>query len=642
MDFINLKSLNLTAEESEDLIKLLAQKRGITTKKLLSTIKLNLKRKNNKDLASKLELIKLQQKLIKSIKKQQKLTKQTKLQRELIKSQRKLKKQQQTSSNTRKIRKPLYNIDQKINNNTNVDKKINNINDDFIENIRDLFNTNVDKKINNANVDNTNDEDFIENIKDLLNNKLDKKVNNNNTNDDYIENIRDLFSILDYEPVLIKSGFVNNYLEYMSNGNDSLSFNEYLELIKPYLYDLINVYKDKGEWKIQLSAEISFISQKPNSNEICVMFTRSTAEEFMIGSETKEVAEKLFMSILQKYQDNLQNKMKGSDFIFNGINYLYYDLNRITISKGGSYIESPKWLKDKECTINQKNNDYKYFQYATTLALNINSIDKHHQRISKIKPVIDNYNWNDINFPATKKDWNKFEVNNKNIALNILYVPYNTKKIEIAYKSKYNFIRDNQIILLMISNGKNWHYLAVRSLSRLLRGISSNHDGDYYCLNCFHSYRTENKLNVHKKICENHDYCNIEMPSPNNNIIKYNQGEKSLELAFIIYADLECLLKKIDTCYNNPDLSSTTKINQHIPSGYSIYTNCSFDKANNKLSYYRGEDCMKRFCKDLKEHAMKIIDFKKKRMIPLIKKKKIIITKKILVIYVKMILIMIK
>ena len=96
MDFINLKSLNLTAEESEDLIKLLAQKRGVTTKKLLSTIKLNLKRKNNKDLASKsqqklIKSIKSQQKLIKSIKTQQKLKKQTKLQRELIKSQRKLK-----------------------------------------------------------------------------------------------------------------------------------------------------------------------------------------------------------------------------------------------------------------------------------------------------------------------------------------------------------------------------------------------------------------------------------------------------------------------------------------------------------------------------------------------------------------------
>ena len=238
-------------------------------------------------------------------------------------------------------------LDKKINN-TNVDKKINNTNDeDFIENIRDLFNNKLDKTINNTNVDkkinNTNDEDFIENIKDLFNNKLDKKINNNNnTNDDFIENISDLFSILDYEPVLINS----NYLECMSNGNNSLSFNEYLELIKPYLYDLINVYKAKGEWKLQLSVEIYFASQKSGSDENRVMYTRSTPEEFMIGSETEEVAEKLFLSILQKYQDNLQNKMKGSDFIFNGINYLYYDLNRITINKGGSYIESPKWRKD--------------------------------------------------------------------------------------------------------------------------------------------------------------------------------------------------------------------------------------------------------------------------------------------------------
>ena len=154
-------------------------------------------------------------------------------------------------------------------------------------------NTNVDKKTNNTNVDNTND-DFIESMRDLFNNKLDKKINNN-TNDDFIENIRDLFSILDYEPVLIKSGFEGNYLEYMSNGNNSLSFNEYLELIKPYLYDLINVYKAKGEWKLQLSAEISFVSQKPGSNEMRIMYTRSTPEEIIIGCETEEVAENLIM-----------------------------------------------------------------------------------------------------------------------------------------------------------------------------------------------------------------------------------------------------------------------------------------------------------------------------------------------------------
>ena len=93
-----------------------------------------------------------------------------------------------------------------------------------------------------------------------------------------------------------------------------------------------------------------------------------------------------------------------------------------------------------------KNNDNKCFQYAATLALNFNDIDRNPQRISKIKPFINNYNWNDINFPLAKKDWNKFELNNKNVALNILHVPLNTKKIEIAYKSKYNLIRGNQII----------------------------------------------------------------------------------------------------------------------------------------------------------------------------------------------------
>ena len=110
------------------------------------------------------------------------------------------------------------------------------------------------------------------------------------------------------------------------------------------------------------------------------------------------------------------------------------------------------------------------------------------------------------------------------------------------------------------------------------------------------------------------------MPTKDNNIIKYNQGEKSLKLPFIIYADLECLLEKINTCYNNPEESSATKINKNTPSGYSIFTHCSFDKSKNKLNYYRGDDCMKRFSKDLREHATKIINCKKKDMIPLTKK----------------------
>ena len=106
------------------------------------------------------------------------------------------------------------------------------------------------------------------------------------------------------------------------------------------------------------------------------MHTRSNTAEFMHGSETEEIIESLYRSLLQNYNDNLQEKMKGSDFVLNGINYFYYDFNRVSISKGGSYIESPKWLKDKKSTINQKNNGNKCFQYATTLALNFIKISK--------------------------------------------------------------------------------------------------------------------------------------------------------------------------------------------------------------------------------------------------------------------------
>ena len=111
-----------------------------------------------------------------------------------------------------------------------------------------------------------------------------------------------------------------------------------------------------------------------------------------------------------------------------------------------------------------------------------------------------------------KKGLKNFQSNNKSIALNILYVLHNTKEIRHAYKSKYNLECENQIILLMITDGEKWHYLAVKSLSALFRGKKLKHVGDFCCLNCFCSYRTENKLKKHKKVCENHDYCYVEMP----------------------------------------------------------------------------------------------------------------------------------
>ena len=119
--------------------------------------------------------------------------------------------------------------------------------------------------------------------------------------------------------------------------------------------------------------------------------------------------------------------------------------------------------KNETATINPKNNDDKCCQYALTNALHYEQITDHPERISKIKSFIDQYN----------------------IYFNILYVCHNTEKIRHAYKSKYNLKRKNQVILLMITDGEKWHYLAVKGLSALFTGIAGNNKGDFYCLNCF-------------------------------------------------------------------------------------------------------------------------------------------------------------
>ena len=130
---------------------------------------------------------------------------------------------------------------------------------------------------------------------------------------------------------------------------------------------------------------------------------------------------------------------------------------------------------------------------------------------------------------------------------------------------------------------KKWHYSALKSvptndgyirptqiISRLFNKITLNHKDDYYCLNCFRSYRTEDKLKKHELMYNNHNYCEILMPDDKNKILKYTSGSKLLKITHAIYVDIESLLLKHDTCSNNLNKSWSKTVSTHIPSGYSI------------------------------------------------------------------------
>ena len=186
------------------------------------------------------------------------------------------------------------------------------------------------------------------------------------------------------------SAFNGNYMEYQSKGDKdkNLSPKEYLDMIRPYLSDLINDNKTPkklrvhtrnevidyetqyGERKIELAMWINFIFSK-DCDKIRNMHTKSNNIEIIMGSETNDIIEELCESLLQKYQDWLEESMRGSEFIFDSVDLLHYNLQKISLNrKGSSYIDSPKWLKNKKATINPKNNDNNCFQYNLTAALN--------------------------------------------------------------------------------------------------------------------------------------------------------------------------------------------------------------------------------------------------------------------------------
>ena len=312
---------------------------------------------------------------------------------------------------------------------------------------------------------------------------------------------------------------------------------------------------------------------------------------------------------MPRYQEKLEEKMENSYFVIESVDLLFYSLHKTRLRKGGSYIESPEWLRSKRATVNPKNKkDDKCFQYALTVALNHQNIGRDPQRISKIKPFISQYNWKDTDFQSHQKDrknaeqedleklfkkntkiidWKKFEQNNKTIALNIFFVPH------------YNRKRENQVILLMITDSETWHYLAKKNFPALPRGITSNHHGDFYCSNCFHSYRTDNKLKNLERLCNNHDYCHAEMPTDYNEILKYNHGKKSLKAPFIIYLDLECLLKKKQSWK-----SYTESKAKQEPSGLPMFTKCSFGETKNKFDEYRERNFIKKLCEKLRDRTM--------------------------------------
>ena len=152
-------------------------------------------------------------------------------------------------------------------------------------------------------------------------------------------------------------------------------------------------------------------------------------------------------------------------------------------------------------------------------------------------------------------------------------------------------------------------------ISIIKRNNVKTHHSDFCCLNYLQSFAIQKKRKKsHKKACANKDFSNVIMPSEDTKILELSQYQKSDQAPFIIYADLECIIEKINRCKNNSENSSATNVSEHIPSEFSMSAISSFKSIENKHDVYRCKRCMKTFCEYLREQEMEIINFRKKKM----------------------------
>ena len=149
-----------------------------------------------------------------------------------------------------------------------------------------------------------------------------------------------------------------------------------------------------------------------DNDEEHVMHSKSDNIEIMVNDEANEVIQERFDSLKNRYQDSLKS-MKGSEFVLGYVLLLYYKCHTINPNRGGSYIDSATWIKNKKAATNPFNKkDNKCFQYSVTVALNYEEVKKDPQITTKIKPFINKYNCEGINFSSEIDDYEKFEKTN--------------------------------------------------------------------------------------------------------------------------------------------------------------------------------------------------------------------------------------
>ena len=385
-------------------------------------------------------------------------------------------------------------------------------------------------------------------------------------------------------PRLIEEAFGGAYSRYRIDGVDGVDPPTYFSRIQSHCVELLRKESVGRAVRSQTTTWIRFV--KDQVEQVDLAFNSRMMSVYNLN-DTDEIVGSMITHMSQQIENPA---LRNSKLAFDSVMYTDISIHRLNLIRGSSYIPLPDWLAKKEAIINSKNLDMKCFKWAVIAAMKWEEIGRNHQRVSKLKRF-DNLDWDGINFPVSISDINRFESRNE-ISVNVLAIE--CKKPYICRKGKeYNRVAN----LMLITNGDKKHYVAIKSLGRLLSMQNSKHkESQHFCTNCLQGFADQRSRDEHYAYCRCNESVRIEMPVKRP-IVEYSGGQHQFKVPFIMYADFESILEPIQGAHNNPNRSSTRGVNFHTPSGLCLYSKFAYGELDNPLTQYRGSDCVEAFCK---------------------------------------------
>ena len=388
---------------------------------------------------------------------------------------------------------------------------------------------------------------------------------------------------LNWGPRLLEGAFGGAYRRYRIDGMPGMDPDTFLNRIRRFLIDLLKRESRTGAVRAQTT---TWIRLKKDDELVELAFNSRMTNVYNLSDLDEIVGD-----MIKHMKEQIENlALLNSRFVFDEVLFTNVDFHQLNLTRGSSYLPLPNWLARKKAIINPKNEDQECFKWAVIAASRWEEISNNPEKISKLKRFEKDFDWSGIGFPVSVKDISKFEFRNQ-ISINLLAIE--GKQIYICRKGGNH---ERIINLMIISESNRKHYVAIKSLSRLLSSENTEHKGkEYLCNNCLQGFKEESSRDEHIGYCIDNESVKVEMPHKNP-IVQYSDGQSQFKIPFIMYADFESILEPIQGPGNNPRISSTRGIKNHIPSGWCIRCEFAYGKVENPLKLYRGKDCVKKFC----------------------------------------------